>query len=493
MSPTAPDQTFHDWVERETAAAAMIPLVDTLYRRQNVVTTIHGRRLVNQSTSALLKLHRYARHLDGTELDPHAILPILHALTSLDLGPSIVDVAGLHAQVGNSTGAELLEQLRDQLAPIVGASGDDERPTDVVLYGFGRIGRLIARILLSRAGGAYGLRLRAIVVRSRASEDLVKRASLLRRDSVHGPFEGTISVDETEQTITANGTVISVISADDPTTVDYTAHGIRDAILIDNTGARRDRAGLAAHLRARGVAKVLLTAPGKGDVPNIVHGVNDDEIDGHQIVAAASCTTNAVTPVLAAIDREFGIRHGHIETVHSFTNDQNLTDNFHRADRRGRSAAVNMVIAETGAARAVATAYPALDGKLTGNAIRVPTPDVSLAVLALDLGRSVDREELNRHLRSVSLRSDLRRQVDYVESPEIVSSDQLGARKAGVVDGLATISDGSGHVVVYVWYDNEYGYSRQVVRVLESMAGPGLPTFPVTARVAGTNVLAETR
>ncbi|WP_420367229.1 glyceraldehyde-3-phosphate dehydrogenase [Curtobacterium sp. L1-20] len=490
---TTPDHSFDEWVERETATAAMVPLIDSLYRRRNVVTTIHGRRLVNQSTSALLKLHRYARHLDGVELDPHAVLPILQALTTLDLGPSIIDVAELQEQVSGSANDDLLEALRDHLEPIMGTSGRSQPPVDVVLYGFGRIGRLVARILLSRAGGAYGLRLRAVVVRSRGSEDLIKRASLLRRDSIHGPFEGTITVDETAQTITANGTVISVISADDPAAIDYTAYGIRDAILVDNTGARRDRIGLESHLSARGVAKVLLTAPGKGDVPNIVHGVNDREIDQQRIVAAASCTTNAVTPVLAAIDRRFGIRHGHIETVHSFTNDQNLTDNFHRADRRGRSAAVNMVIAETGAARAVATAYPALAGKLTGNAIRVPTPDVSLAVLALELAEPVSRAALNEYLRDISLRSDLRRQVDYVESPEIVSSDQLGARKAGVVDGLATIANGTERVVVYVWYDNEYGYSRQVVRVLESMAGPGLPTFPRSARVTQSSAPELTR
>lgn len=478
MTRVDDERIFAEWVDRESVSAAMVPIIDSLYRRNNVVTTIHGRRLVGRSTNQILKLHRFARHIDGAELSPHEILPVLHCLAMLNLGPSVIDVADLNTRYRAQHERDLETFLRAELEEIVAAGGHAAQPTDVVLYGFGRIGRLVARILLGRAGGAYGLRVRAIVVRTSGPKDLVKRASLLRRDSVHGRFDGTITVDEEAGTITANGTVIRVISSDDPAAIDYTAYGIRDAILVDNTGARRDRESLAVHLQAEGIARVLLTAPAGGGVPNIVHGVNDGEIGSETVLAAASCTTNAVTPVLAAIDRRYGIEHGHVETVHSFTNDQNLTDNHHRADRRGRSAALNMVIAETGAARAVAKAYPPLTGKLTGNAIRVPTPNVSLAVLTLTLRTGVDKAGLNAYLRDVSLRSDLHRQVDYVDSPEIVSSDLLGSRKAGVVDGLATIADGSERCVVYVWYDNEYGYSRQVVRVLESMAGGQLPSFP---------------
>ncbi|WP_066518865.1 glyceraldehyde-3-phosphate dehydrogenase [Curtobacterium ammoniigenes] len=481
MSRAEDEQIFADWVDRESVAAAMVPIIDSLYRRNNVVTTVHGRRLVGRSTNEILKLHRFARHIDGRELSPHEILPVLHMLAMLRLGPCVVDVADLNAGYRAQDEDDLETYLRRELEPVVDAGGHSAEPTDVVLYGFGRIGRLVARILLSRAGGAYGLRVRAIVVRATGPGDLVKRASLLRRDSVHGRFDGTITVDEGAGTITANGTVIRVIAADDPTAVDYTEYGIHRAILVDNTGARRDRAGLSEHLRAQGIARVLLTAPAKGDVPNIVHGVNDTEIGDAEIIAAASCTTNAATPVLVAIDRRFGIEHGHIETVHSFTNDQNLTDNYHRAGRRGRSAALNMVIAETGAARAVAKAYPPLAGRLTGNAIRVPTPNVSIAVLTLTLRSPTDKQSLNAFLRDISLHSALQRQIDFVDSPEIVSSDFLGARKAGVVDGLATIADGSERCVVYVWYDNEYGYSRQVVRVLESMAGGTLPSFPNVA------------
>ena len=194
-------------------------------------------------------------------------------------------------------------------------------------------------------------------------------------------------------------------------------------------------------------------------------------------MSAASCTTNAITPVLKAINDKFGVIHGHVETVHSFTNDQNLIDNFHKGDRRGRSAALNMVITETGAATAVAKALPELQGKLSGSSIRVPTPDVSLAILNLSLENGTTKDEVNGFLRDMSLHSDLRKQIDYIDSPEVVSTDFVGSRHAGIVDGLATISNGK-NLVLYVWYDNEFGYSCQVVRVMEEMAGVNRPSFP---------------
>jgi glyceraldehyde 3-phosphate dehydrogenase len=294
-------------------------------------------------------------------------------------------------------------------------------------------------------------------------------------------------VDEQAETITANGTRIQVIYSDDPSTIDYTQYGIRDALVVDNTGRWRDAEGLSQHLRSKGVAKVLLTAPGKGALKNIVHGINHGTIaEDDTIITAASCTTNAITPVLKAVNDRFGVVHGHVETVHSFTNDQNLIDNFHRGDRRGRSAALNMVLTETGAAKAVAKALPELEGKLTGSSIRVPTPDVSIAILNLTLREGTTKEEVNAYLRGMSLHSDLRKQIDYIASPEVVSTDFVGSRRAGIVDGLATIANGT-FLVLYVWYDNEFGYSCQVVRVMEEMAGVHPPAFPAKeteARVA---------
>ena len=293
---------------------------------------------------------------------------------------------------------------------------------------------------------------------------------MLRRDSVHGAFNGTISVDEENEVIWANGTKIQMIYANDPSEIDYTSYGINNAILVDNTGAWRDREGLSQHLKAKGISRVLLTAPGKGDIKNIVYGINNDNIaDEDQILSAASCTTNGITPVLKVINDRYGVTHGHVETAHSFTNDQNLIDNYHKGDRRGRAAGLNMVLTATGAAKAVAKALPEFEGKLTGNAIRVPTPDVSMAVLNLELSKEVERDEVNDFLRNVSLHSDLRQQISYIASPEVVSSDFIGNTHAGIVDGVATIASGK-HLVLYVWYDNEYGYSNQVVRIVEELA-----------------------
>jgi len=474
------------WIHREEQAERMIPLVGALYRNHGVVTSIHGRRLIGLSPVELIKAHKFARQAGARELSLDDSTAVLEALAQLHPGPASLDIARLHDSYGASGGdVALVEFLRGELSDILvdDAAGAPGEARDVVLYGFGRIGRLLARLLIAHAGGATGLRLRAIVVRKGAENDLVKRASLLRRDSVHGPFAGTLSVDEEAGTILANGTLIQVIYSDDPASVDYTAYGIHDAIVVDNTGRWRDRAGLEQHLRAKGVSRVLLTAPGKGDIKNIVHGINHDDIaDDDLILSAASCTTNAITPVLAALDEAYGIVRGHVETVHSYTNDQNLIDNFHKGSRRGRSAALNMVITETGAAKAVAKALPELAGKLTGSAIRVPTPNVSLAILNLTFARPAEREELNGYLRAVSLHSKLRQQVDYIESPEVVSSDFVGSHRAGIVDGLATIAVGDS-AVVYVWYDNEFGYSCQVVRVIEKIAGTHPVVLPPRADV----------
>ena len=299
-----------------------------------------------------------------------------------------------------------------------------------------------------------------------------------RRDSVHGPFDGTIVIDEENSTMTVNGNLIQIIYSSDPKTVDYTQYGIKDALLVDNTGRWRDAEGLGQHLGCPGIDRVVLTAPGKGDIKNIVHGINHAEITAEdKIISAASCTTNAIVPVLKAINDKFGIINGHVETVHSYTNDQNLIDNFHTGSRRGRSAPLNMVITETGAATAAAKALPILKGKLTGNAIRVPTPNVSMAILNLNLEHGTTREEVNEYLRQMAMHSELQKQIDYVCSQEVVSTDFVGSRHAGVVDAEATICTENG-VILYVWYDNEYGYSCQVVRVMEDIAGVNPPAFP---------------
>ena len=470
---------FNDWQTRETVAEAMIPLIGQLYRDREVICTIFDRSLVHQSTIDILRVHRFARQILDREIWVLDTFPMLQAMAKMDLSPGKVDLAKLVLRFQEQGGGDVEAFVNQQLGDLnKGKSNQLSEPRDVVLYGFGRIGRLLARILIDQAGGGNKLRLRAAVVRKGSDDDLAKRASLLRRDSVHGHFEGTIRVDDEENAIVANGNMIRIIYANDPSEVDYTKYGISNAIVIDNTGKWRDREGLGKHLQSKGTSHVVLTAPGKGDIPNVVYGVNNELLEGDErILSAASCTTNAIVPVLKAINDKYGIEAGHVETCHSYTNDQNLIDNYHKKERRGRSAPLNMVITETGAAKAVAKAVPELAGKLTGNAIRVPTPNVSLGILNLTLGKNTNVEELNTYLREMSLNSSLQEQIDYTNSPEVVSSDMVGSRYAGVVDSLATIVQGN-RCVLYVWYDNEYGYSYQVVRIIEKISGMNLEQWP---------------
>ncbi len=468
-----------DWMERESIAESMIPLIGGLYRQNNVVTALYGRPVINRSVIELIKAHRFVRHMENEELSVHDTYPVLKAMSELNIARAHVDIGKLAVKFRKEgEGRDVKEFVADELKDIMGQSPAEGEDRDVVLYGFGRIGRLLARILVEKSGGDNGLRLRAIVVRRGKGDDLVKRASLLRRDSVHGTFRGTLSIDEENEAIIANGNYIKVIYANNPAEIDYTQYGINNALVIDNTGVWRDEDGLGQHLQAKGTARVLLTAPGKGDLKNIVYGINNGDIDSSdKILSAASCTTNAITPVLKVMYDRFGIQSGHVETVHSYTNDQNLIDNYHKGDRRGRSAPLNMVITETGAAKAVAKALPELKGKLTGNAIRVPTPNVSMAILSLNLSKEVSVDEVNDFLREQSLHSELQKQIDWVNSPEVVSTDFVGNSHAGIVDAQATIVNGQ-HVNLYVWYDNEYGYSRQVVRIAQQVCGVNYATYP---------------
>ena len=478
-----PDDYFADWKQREALAESMIPVVGGLSRERNVKSYIYGRSLVNQSVLDIMKSHRWVRQMEGNELSEFETTPVLNAVNSLDLGPCHLDIGRLavaYFDKGAGAGLSVEEYVEQELDYLIGSTHKPvDAPVDVVLYGFGRIGRLMARILIAKTDGGDSLRLRAVVVRrGNAEDDLLKRASLLRRDSVHGVFQGTIRVDQERQSFVANGNEVKVIYADAPEEIDYTQYGIDRCIVVDNTGAWRDREGLSRHLQAKGVAKVLLTAPGKGDIKNIVAGINDSEIEAaDSILSAASCTTNAIVPVLKAADDEYGIIAGHVETVHAYTNDQNLIDNYHKAERRGRSAPLNMVLTETGAAKAVAKVLPGLEGKLTGNAIRVPTPNVSMAILYLTLSKQTTRDGLNEFMRETALHSNMKKQIDYSNSPEVVSSDFVGSRSACVFDAKATIVNGS-QAVLYLWYDNEYGYSCQVYRILERMGGIRYQTYP---------------
>jgi glyceraldehyde 3-phosphate dehydrogenase len=322
--------------------------------------------------------------------------------------------------------------------------------------------------LIKITGNGSQLRLKAIVTRSNSPEDIRKRISLFRKDSVHGPFAGVANEDVENKCFHINGSIVHMIAADNPEDIDYTKYGIENALVIDNTGVWRDREGLSRHLKAKGVGRVLLTAPGKGDIANVVYGANQDTLDlkNETIFSAASCTTNAIVPGLIVLEKGLGIVKGHIETIHSYTNDQNLLDNYHKKSRRGRSAPLNMVITETGAGSAAAKVIPKLAGKITSNAVRVPTPNVSLAILTLEVEKETTVEEVNNLFLEASLKGTLIEQIRFSNSTEFVSSDGIGDSCPSIFDKPATKVSADGKtVVVYLWYDNEFGYTSQVVRL----------------------------
>lgn len=470
------ENSLKSWIENEKAAIELIGIIGKLWFDKSVELIIFRNQMIDRSSSELLNLHHYAREVVKHPLSIHDTLALARALQRLQLAPSRIDIGRL--------GVQWLDEKEDfidemafvskKLKNFIGRDKIQIEPKDVILYGFGRIGRIAARELITQAGKGEQLRLRAIVTRDKSLEDIEKRADLLRSDSVHGNFPGTVVSDIKNQCLWVNGHKVHIINANNPEDIDYTTYGIENALLIDNTGVYRDRAGLSRHLMSRGVSKVLLTAPGKGDIPNIVHGVNNDnfDIESEAIWSAASCTTNAIVPVISVIHEALGIEKGHIETVHSFTNDQNLLDNYHKKFRRGRAASLNLVITETGAESAIAKVLPELKGKFTGNAIRVPTPNVSLAVLNLQINKKTTKDEVNEIMRQAALHGHLVEQIQYSFSNELVSSDLVGNPTSSIFDSPATIvsRDGKG-IVLYVWYDNEYGYTRQVIRFAKQLAG----------------------
>ena len=454
--------------DRRKATVEFIKIISDLWYDKSIEIVLFRNQLIDRSVSNILNLHKYANDFVGKPISIFDSLEITKAINSLNLPPSKLDI-------GKLTYEYLLEEKKyDNALSFVKEKLSDANnvenitPKDVVLYGFGRIGRLLARELMNKAGKGTQMRLRAIVTRGEIDKTVLeKRASLLKMDSVHGDFNGTVAVDEKNKALIINGTTVHIISANAPEDIDYTKYGINNALVIDNTGAFRDDVALSRHLKGTGVSKVLLTAPGKG-IPNIVHGANHLDYDPNEvdIFSAASCTTNAITPVLKAIENTFGVNHGHLETIHAYTNDQNLVDNMHNKYRRGRAAALNMVITETGAGKAVTKALPSFEGKLTSSAIRVPVPNGSLAILNLELEKETNKEELNAIIKKYAMEGDLVEQIQYSINNELVSSDIVGTSAPSIYDSNATIVAKNGKsVVLYVWYDNEYGYSHQVIRL----------------------------
>ena len=475
MTSSTYEGAVSERIAKEKAATAIVKAVNDLFYDRGIETVLFRNQLIDKRPSEILSLHLYARKFVGRDIRVEDSVEILNAVLDADVCPARIDIGRLASEWLQEEGkfSSKADFIANKLNSFIGPENrTSNTPKDVVLFGFGRIGRLVARELIAQEGSGQQLRLRAIVARGTDAQTLEKRASLLRIDSVHGQFPGTVEADVENKALIIDGRPIAIIDARNPEDVDYTSYGINNALLIDNTGAFRDKEALSRHLKAKGISKVLLTAPGSG-VPNIVHGVNQGLFDPKEvdIFSAASCTTNAIVPILKVINDNLGIERGHVETVHAYTNDQNLVDNMHSKYRRGRAAAMNMVITETGAGKAVEKCIPGLGPKLTSNAIRVPVPDGSLAILNLTVEKDTSLEAVNALIRNAALQGDLVEQINYSLNNELVSADIVGNPHPSIFDSAATIvHTDARNIVLYVWYDNEYGYSRQVLRLSKYIA-----------------------
>ncbi len=465
------------WIHDEKSGFEFINLVGQLYYDKSIELIFFRSQLIDRSASVILKKHAHSLSVIGKLLKIQDSVLLARELIKMDLPPARIDIGRLNKEwtEEGSSFADAGSFLARKLQDLTGREVTYEKPVDVIVYGFGRIGRLVARELIIQGNGTQ-LNVKAIVTRGNSPDEIRKRASLFKNDSIHGPFRGVVMEDVENKTLTINGHIVKMLASNNPEDIDYEAEGIHDALLIDSTGVWTKREDLSRHLKAKGVSRVLLTAPAKGDIPNIVYGVNHDDasIDyqSERIYSAASCTTNAIVPILHVIESKLGIDKGHIETIHAYTNDQNLTDNYHKKPRRGRSAPINMVLTSTGAASAAAKAIPSLKGKLTANAVRVPIPNVSLAILSLTVQKPTAQEDVVEILRDAALNGRLVEQIRFSASTEAVSTDFIGDSCAGIFDAPATLVSADGKtIVLYVWYDNEFGYTIQVLRLAKQIAG----------------------
>ncbi|PRO64308.1 glyceraldehyde-3-phosphate dehydrogenase [Alkalicoccus urumqiensis] len=330
----------------------------------------------------------------------------------------------------------------------------------IAINGFGRIGRMVFRRAL--------LDQHVEIAAVNASYPAETLAHLINYDSVHGPFEQKVYAEG--DTLYAAGTEIPIVHSRIPEELPWGELNVD--IVIEATGKFRERSEAARHLHA-GAKKVIITAPGKNEDKTIVIGVNEDEYDAsqHHVISNASCTTNCLAPVVRVLDHAFGIESGMMTTVHSYTGDQNNMDNPHKDLRRARGCAQSIIPTTTGAAKAISQVIPEMEGKLHGLALRVPTPNVSLVDLVIDVSRETSAEEVNALLKEAS-EGSMNRVLGYSEDP-LVSIDYNGDSRSAVIDGLSTMVINDRQVKVLAWYDNEWGYSCRLVDLVHCV-GRGL-------------------
>jgi glyceraldehyde 3-phosphate dehydrogenase len=327
----------------------------------------------------------------------------------------------------------------------------------VGINGFGRIGRLLYRAALER-----NAKIDFVAINDLA--DAKQNAHLLKYDSVHGRFPGTVEVKGTDMVV--NGKTLKCLSQKDPTMLPWKDLGVY--LAVESTGLFTNREGASKHLTA-GAKKVLISAPAENPDFTVVLGVNDNKYDPekHNILSNASCTTNALAPVSKVLNDNFGLEKAIMTTVHSYTNDQKIQDIVHKDLRRARAAAINIIPTSTGAAKAIGLVLPTCSGKMNGIALRVPTPDVSLVDLTCLLSKDVTKEEINAAMKKAA-EGPMKGILQYTEDP-IVSSDVLHSTYSSVFDAGLTmvLGDKSNFVKILAWYDNEWGFSCRMVELIE--------------------------
>lgn len=329
----------------------------------------------------------------------------------------------------------------------------------IAINGFGRIGRSVLRIAQERLSDNIEI----VAINARAESNTL--AHLFKYDSCYGVFNGDI--DTTEDSMIINGKTIKICRERDPETLPWRTLGVD--IVIESTGVFTDKKNLMKHIKA-GAKKVVLTAPGKDEDITVVMGVNHNllNVDEHDVISNASCTTNCLAPFAKVLDDEFGIVKGLMTTIHSYTNDQQLLDKTHKDLRRARAAGESIIPTSTGAAKAVGKVLPNLNGKLNGFSVRIPTPTVSMTDLVCELSRDVTLEEVNGALKEAASGS-MKGILGYSEEP-LVSIDYKGDSRSSIIDGLSTMVMDGNMVKVVSWYDNEWGYSCRTVDLVNHIA-----------------------
>lgn len=329
--------------------------------------------------------------------------------------------------------------------------------TNIAINGLGRIGRMVFRQMIKKDD------VNLVAVNATYPAETI--AHLLKYDSTHGVFDGDIQAEE--NAIIVDGKRVQLVTERDPSKLPWKELGVD--IVIESTGVFNSRDKAALHLQS-GAKKVILTAPGKNEDVTVVLGVNDDQLDieKHDVISNASCTTNCLAPVAKVLNDEFGIVNGLMTTVHAFTNDQKNLDNPHKDLRRARSCSESIIPTSTGAAKALSLVLPELEGKIHGLALRIPTPNVSLVDLVVDLEQDVSVEEVNNAFRKAA-EGSMKGIIRYTTEP-LVSIDFNTTKESATVDGLSTIVMGDRKVKVLAWYDNEWGYSARVVELAQKVA-----------------------